>query len=1491
MSDATPTQPAGTATRLRCVDDVLITPELDARPSRAPDYEAENRALRELAETMAAEPDKVLPHVAEAAMALTRADSAGVSLLEPGGEHAVFRWVATAGAFAEQLGGTMPREASPCGEVIARDAVLLLKEPGRVFPASLEAGPDVHETLLAPFHVDGKTAGMVWAIQHSPDGHFEREDARILESLARFTTAAHRMARALQNSRATERESEAGFRTLFTAMDQGFCVIEKVDTAPGEPSDFRYLSVNPAFERHTGMRDVVGRTIRELVPTAEQAVMDRYDQVVATGVPQRFEDYVEALDLWMEAEVFPASAPGRIAVLFSNISERKRAEAARRKSEERQAFLLKLSDALRPLSDPAEIQGEVTRRLLERFDVGWCYYLDLNEDLTQGVILKDAHREGLPSLVGAHDLSDIPGFIEQCESGQTLVLNSWATSPLWTPRVVELYTAMGVKSLLGAPLLKQGRLRAVLLMLDTEERNWSEDAVIVIDEVAERTWAAVERARAEAALRETEERYRTELERQVADRTAELAANRDLLQAIIDSSMDLIQVFEAVRNDTGEIVDFRWVLNNQASESRYGKLDGERLLQLNPGVREEGIFDAFRRVVETGAPEQAERHYVHEQFDGWFLQSVVKLDDGVATTTKDITEWKVAQDNILHLREEVSRAKLRASEERLSLALEATDLGVWEWDLATDRVTANQHFRDHFGLGPEEPIIAATLMERVHSEDRSHVDEVLRRAMAADSDGRYRFEYRLRAAASAGERWIDAQGQVHFAGAGSEQRAVRVLGTTLDVTERKRTEEVMRESEKRQAFLLKLSDALRPLADTAEITGMATRVLGEWLSASRAYYAEWPRGENYAEVTRDYAEPGLPSLAGRYPIDVFRSAYDRMSQGRTWIVADAAADTVMDAAEREYYLNAGVTAWIDVPLIKRGQVEAALCIVQDTPRHWTETEIMLVEEAAERCWAAVERARAEAALRESEEHLRQFSEASTNLLWTRNAETLQWELLSPAFEDIYGISREEALAGDNYRTWQDFIVPEDRAHALAEIARVRAGERVTFEYRIRRPSDGGVRWLRNSDFPILDSSGRVARIGGIGQDVTLIKQVQQALSESEERLTAVFESLPVGLGVLDAEGTLILSNPEMRRFLPTGLMPSRDSEGVRRWRAYHPDGRPAPPQEFPGARAMRGEAVIPGLEMAYLLDDGTEVWTRVSAVPVRGRDGAVNGAVAVVTDIDALKRAEEGLRELNATLERRVRERTAELANANHELAEEVRQRVRAEAARREILRRLVTAEEDERRRISRELHDHMGQLVTGLVLGLRALGLETDGGAPGVRVRELEQLAGRIARELQHTALELRPPALDSLGLTAALQNHLDEWSQRHAVACDFHAAGMDGDRLPPEMETTIYRVVQEGLTNILKHAGATHVGLVLERRAGCVTTILEDDGRGFDPDAVLASREKAKRLGLRGMRERIALLRGTLEIESSPAGGTTLFVRIPDDVSPDESLHGAGT
>jgi PAS domain S-box-containing protein len=250
-----------------------------------------------------------------------------------------------------------------------------------------------------------------------------------------------------------------------------------------------------------------------------------------------------------------------------------------------------------------------------------------------------------------------------------------------------------------------------------------------------------------------------------------------------------------------------------------------------------------------------------------------------------------------------------------------------------------------------------------------------------------------------------------------------------------------------------------------------------------------------------------------------------------------------------------------------------------------------------------------------------------------------------------------------------------------------------------------------------------------------------------------------------------------------------------------------------------------------------------------------------------------GLREARDRLEDRVAERTAELARLNEALTDEVARHRRAEAARLELLQRLATAQEAERHRLARELHDQMGQHLTALSLGLKALRDATPASsAAGASLLRMQELSDLIGREIHQIALALRPTALDDLGLNTALVNYVESWSEQSGVEADFQSAGMDGARLPPEVETALFRVVQEALTNVRKHAQSQHVSVILRRGPQDAVAVVEDDGRGFDAEATAAGR-----LGLLGMRERLALVGGTLVVESEPGKGTTVFARVP--------------
>ncbi len=216
------------------------------------------------------------------------------------------------------------------------------------------------------------------------------------------------------------------------------------------------------------------------------------------------------------------------------------------------------------------------------------------------------------------------------------------------------------------------------------------------------------------------------------------------------------------------------------------------------------------------------------------------------------------------------------------------------------------------------------------------------------------------------------------------------------------------------------------------------------------------------------------------------------------------------------------------------------------------------------------------------------------------------------------------------------------------------------------------------------------------------------------------------------------------------------------------------------------------------------------------------------------------------------------------------------ERVRGQLLEKVIVAQEEERKRIARELHDDTGQAITSLMVGLRAT---SDACDPDVRTRfePLREIAAQTLESVKRLARELRPPLLDDLGLPAALERYISNYRVNFGLNADLQMTGFrDGARLPAEAELALYRIIQESLTNVAKHARAKNVSVVVERKPQAVVAIVEDDGCGFDARTVFELQDEMK-LGLHGMRERAELLGGRLRIESTPNAGSSVFVEIP--------------
>jgi two-component system, chemotaxis family, CheB/CheR fusion protein len=270
---------------------------------------------------------------------------------------------------------------------------------------------------------------------------------------------------------------------------------------------------------------------------------------------------------------------------------------------------------------------------------------------------------------------------------------------------------------------------------------------------------------------------------------------------------------------------------------------------------------------------------------------------------------------------------------------------------------------------------------------------------------------------------------------------------------------------------------------------------------------------------------------------------------------------------------------------------------------------------------------------------------------------------------------------------------------------------------------------------------------------------------------------------------------------------------------------------------------------------------------------------------EELNKVQAQLRELRATNEDLLN-RVEELSQANERLQQLMAAPGVGPDGRKvtdrqhELLRRIVTVQEDERSRIARDLHDHLGQQLTSLRLKLDAVrNKEGDHSELSQMIEQAQTLAKQLDTDIDFLSWELRPRALEDFGLVLALSNFVEEWSKHFKIPAEFHSFGLESIRFSEDIEINLYRIAQESLNNICKHSQATHVDVIFDCRRGIdnLTLIIEDNGQGFDLKNVAMQRGEEKWMGLIGMRERAALLGGEVKIESRPGSGTTIFVRIP--------------
>jgi PAS domain S-box-containing protein len=436
-------------------------------------------------------------------------------------------------------------------------------------------------------------------------------------------------------------------------------------------------------------------------------------------------------------------------------------------------------------------------------------------------------------------------------------------------------------------------------------------------------------------------------------------------------------------------------------------------------------------------------------------------------------------------------------------------------------------------------------------------------------------------------------------------------------------------------------------------------------------------------------------------------------------------------------------------------------------------------------------------------------------------------------ERLYGYAPDEVIGQPS-----TVLMPPGHNELPAVIERIRRGELVPHYDTWRRRKDGTVIDVSVAVSPISTRDNEVVGVSVVARDISERKRAEEALA----RLAAIVDSSEDAIIGKTLNTTIISWNHGAER-----IYGYTATEAIGQ-----PIGMLLPPgseDEVPAImeRIRRGEKVE-HYETKRQRKDGTIIDVSVTVSPIKTRDGQVIGASAVARDITERKQAE--------------------LARAQIARLEQ------SQAAHRLLLERVFESQEQERRRIARELHDEAGQLMASLLVGLRALDDAATIDEAKAQSRRLRSVAVKALDEVGRLARGLHSSVLDDHGLPVALQRYVAEYSTTHNIAVDLGLHETEAQNLLPAVQLAVFRVVQEALTNVVKHSGATAIRVRVARSATGLKTTIADNGRGFGADAVNAHSEA--HLGLQSMRERAAILGGTLRVRSG-ATGTTIAVRVP--------------
>ena len=548
---------------------------------------------------------------------------------------------------------------------------------------------------------------------------------------------------------------------------------------------------------------------------------------------------------------------------------------------------------------------------------------------------------------------------------------------------------------------------------------------------------------------------------------------------------------------------------------------------------------------------------------------------------------------------------------------------------------------------------------------------------------------------------------------------------------------------------------------------------------------------------------------------------------------------------RELAEEHGLRACWSQPLFSHGRVTGTLAVYSEEARGPRPHELHFLDAITRMAEITIDRQIADDRLQVREERFRQITESIHEVFWLLDRETGDLLYVSPAYETIWGKSRESLYADP--ASWRSSVHPEDRGGVEETLATSGKTGHLDHEYRILRP-DGSTRWIHTRAFPIEDEEHALYRIAGISGDVTRIKERELGLQASEASFRELAENIGAVFWLTDwDERRVLYVSPNWETVWGQDRACLFD-ENTAAWALnIHEDDRERVLERF------RTLAELGRYEEDFRVvhSDQSVHWLHERAYPIHDSQGRVRRMAGIAYDITRRKHDEQ------------------QLATARDQIEELRRRQVESLTA------ELLLAEENERRRLARELHDGMNQLITLALLKLAQLRDMTSAGAKDLAI-EIERIVEKAGHATRSLTYQLSPPILHDLGFVPALQWLAEDVEQSLGLRVELEE-GPDTSGLDERVRLLLFRAVRELLVNVARHAHARNARLTLREREGRLEITVADDGVAFD-----AERVGQRGIGLLGIRERLNHLGGEMRIDSVVNRGTRITLVAPLHASP---------